>query len=358
MRNSLFREGGPYKTRRTGADQYSMQIPIPKDADGRIARECPQADCSPGYFKLKLGTGITEGQQIAYCPYCHHGAEPSDFGTKEQIRYAKDVMMREAHEGIGRMLKDALDLGPSGRRKMGGGPISMELRYEPGSRPHVRRPLEEELLRAVVCPHCGLDHAVFGLATWCSDCGRDIFITHVEAECEVVKRILSDVERRRAELGPRIVARDIENCLEDTVSIYEAVLKALFVRALRQRGVKEQEIRAILGRRIRNGFQNVDRSAEIVERELGIPLFIPAQSGASHKLKHAFEKRHPITHNLGVVDRKYLENALSAEREGREIRVTSDEIKEALDLCLNVVRRLHGRLFPRGTDNSVDAAIT
>jgi hypothetical protein len=304
--------------------------------------------CSPGYFKVTLGTGITEGQKVAYCPYCRREGEPSDFGTREQIRYAKDVMLREADEGIGRTVKDALGIGPSGRRKLGGGLLSMELSYKAGSRPHVRRPVEEELLRAVVCPHCGLDHVVFGLATWCSDCGRDIFMTHVQAECDVVRKMLADVERRRKELGSRIAARDVENCLEDAVSIYEAVLKALLVRLWRQRGEKEEDIQAALGKRIRNAFQNVTRSAEVVEREFGVPLLVPEDPGTLQKLSGTFEKRHPITHNLGIVDRRYLENALSAEKEGREIRVTCDEVEESLSMLFGVLANLHARLFPQG----------
>jgi hypothetical protein len=351
MSNSLFREGGPYKIRKTAAHKYSMQIPIPPDADGRVARKCPEPDCSPGYFKVRLGTGIVECQKIAYCPYCRHGAEPSNFGTKEQLRYAKEVMICEAQEGIGRMIKDTLGFGPSGRKKIGGGLVSMELSYKQGPRLHVQRPLEEELLRAVVCPHCGLDHAVFGLAIWCPDCGRDIFMTHVKAECEVVRKILSDVNRRKMHLGARIAARDIENCLEDTVSIYEAVLKALLIRVLREKGMNEEEIHSILDKRIRNGFQNVDRATEIVKRELGVPLFVSVGSDVSERLKRTFEKRHPITHNLGVVDRKYLENELSAEQEGRDIRVTSDEILEALDITLDVLTDVHSRLFAQEDDN-------
>ncbi len=100
----------------------------------------------------------------------------------------------------------------------------MEMTYKPGHPPSVRKPFEEEIQRDVVCPHCGLDHVVFGLATWCGDCGRDIFLTHVRAEYGVVQKMLGDVVRRQEELGPRVGARDIDNALEDVVSIYEATL--------------------------------------------------------------------------------------------------------------------------------------
>ena len=36
-----------------------MNVPLPEDADGRLARACPHDDCSPGYLKVKPGTGLT-----------------------------------------------------------------------------------------------------------------------------------------------------------------------------------------------------------------------------------------------------------------------------------------------------------
>ncbi len=69
MQSSLFKEGGPFDTKKTGPDQYTMNITIPPNEDGRIARECPNDDCSPGYFKVRGGTGITENQELIFCPY-------------------------------------------------------------------------------------------------------------------------------------------------------------------------------------------------------------------------------------------------------------------------------------------------
>ena len=328
-----------------------MQIPIPNDSEGRIGRMCPRHDCSPGYFRVKLGTGITEGQQVAYCPYCRQEGAPRDFATEEQTRYAKDVMIKEAQQGIEGMIKDAFGIGSSGRRRLGGGLLSMELSYKPSSPSHVQPPHEDVLQRVVMCPNCGLDHAVFGLAFWCPDCGLDIFMTHVGAEYGVVKTMLSDVDRRKTALGARIGARDLENCLEDVVSIYETVLKVLFIRTLRERGKVEDEIQDILKKQVRNVFQNVNRSAEIIEKELGVSLFDPSDAGIREKLTSSFEKRHPITHNLGVVDRKYLEKALSEEREGREINITYTELTESIDIALKVLGSLHGRLFLKDSCN-------
>lgn len=261
------------------------------------------------------------------------------------MRFAKDVMMREAHEGIGRMVKEGLGIGASGRRTLGGGLIKIDLTVKQNGRPMVHRPFHEALQRAVICPNCGLDHAVFGLAVWCSDCGQDIFLTHANAELNVVKTMLSDVGRRRNDLGPRVAARDIENCLEDVVSIYEAVLRAVFSRCLRARGITEDELQSILAKKIANKFQNVRFSGEIVERELGLNPFEGIGEQPLQELIHTFEKRHPITHNLGIVDRKYLERMRSAEREGREVMVSPSEITKAIETSLDVIANLHRGLF-------------
>ena len=157
--------------------------------------------------------------------------------------------------------------------------------------------------------------------------------------------MLSDVKRRENDLGSRVAARDIENCLEDLVSIYEAVFRALFTRCLRGRGVAEEELQSTLAKKIANRFQNVRFSGEIIERELGLNPFETTSEQTLRELVHTFEKRHPITHNLGIIDRKYLERMRSAEREGREVMITPDEITQAIKTVLEIVSHLHGKLF-------------
>ena len=344
MSDKLFREGGPHNVRKTGPDQYSMNVSLPKDEDGRTARECPNEECSPGYFKVKSGTGITDGQEIAYCPYCRNQAEPSDFTTKEQLRYAKDLVLREAHEGIENMLKSALGLDSSGKKKIGGGFLSIEMSMKPGSKPSVRRPFEEEVKRDVICPSCGLDQSVYGLATWCADCGQDIFLTHVEAELSVVRSMFGDVERRRELLGTRVAAKDLENCLEDTVSIFEAVLRVLMKRYQRQVGMTEEEADNFF-KKIGNAFQSVVRSQDVFSTTIGIPLFSESSTDEVDKLAHIFEKRHPITHNLGVVDKKYIEKARTAEEEGKEVLVSARDIEHAITISMKTFSSLHKRMF-------------
>jgi len=344
MSNKLFKEGGPHKIKKTGRDEYSMSISIPTDEDGRTARECPNDECSPGYFKVKGGTGITDGQVVGFCPYCRHEADPNDFVTKEQIRYAKDVVLRKAHEGTENMLKDALGLGPSGRKRIGGGLLSIEMSMKPGRKPIVRRPYEEEVRRDVICPFCGLDQSVYGLATWCSDCGKDIFLTHVDAELSVVQSMLGDVDRRRENLGVRVAAKDVENCLEDIVSIFEAVLKVFVKRYKREQGIVEDDIDRLF-KKIGNAFQNIRHAEDVFTNEVGLTLFDGCTTEQVDELARIFEKRHPITHNLGVVDKKYVEKARTAEKEGKEVLVSIREVREAIETSIKTFKSLHSRMF-------------
>ena len=345
MGRRIFTEGGANKIRRLGPHKYSMSIGVPTDSDGRVAGECPKRSCSPGYFKVKLGAGITGDQEQVFCPYCRRAGEPGEFLSKEQGRYATDTAIQEAQEGIEEALKDALGLGPSGRKKIGGGLFSMEWRYTPGSPPRVRPPVEETLRRDIICPGCGLDHSVFGLAVWCPDCGSDVFMVHVEKEFSAIRDMLGDVDRRRGTLGPRVATRDVENALEDTVSIFEAVLRALTIRFMKEKNKDEAEIEEAFRKRIRNGYQSVGSAADLCGKELRLNLFAGCDRQDVEKLGSAFEKRHPITHNLGVVDRRYLEKARSRELEGHEIRVTTEEVCWAIDLCTGVLRNAHAQLF-------------
>lgn len=341
MNRKLFQPGGPLNIRDMGSDQYQATINLPTDEDGRIARECANGSCSPGYFKVKPGTGIAGKQVSAFCPYCRHEAAPDDFATEEQQRYARDLVMRETYRGIDGMIRDTLGLGQSGRKKLGGGLIAMELSLKSASLPHVQQPVEDEVRRDVVCPSCGLDHTVFGLATWCADCGLDIFLTHVATELAVVRSRVGDVDRRRETLGRRVAAKDLENCLEDAVSIFEAAMKATVRRHLLASGLTPEDVQVRL-KKLGTAFQNVPRTRETLFDLLGISS---TPEVPWDELDASFEKRHPITHNLGVVDRKYIERAQSAEREGGEVRITAEDVCSTLDSVLAAISAVHVQLF-------------
>lgn len=337
MTQNYFREGGPFEARRVDDGHMTFKMSIQTDAHGRIARQCPDEKCAPGYFRVFVDQSSVishddDGEAFVFCPYCGQKNDPGAFWTQQQVQHARDVAMHEVAVAFQNMMKQTL-----------GG--SKHVTYRPGSLRLPNRPFEDEVQRSVKCPHCQLDHAVFGVASWCPECGTDIFMTHVEAEYSVVLTMLSDIERRRESLGSRVAARDLENCLEDTVSIFEAVLKTFVRRFLRQQGKTDDEIEEVLQKKIRNGFQSIDRGEDLAKEYLGAGMLGTLQSNEIGQLRSVFEKRHPIAHNLGVVDRKYIERALAEEQEGRDVLVTEHEIRSACELCLRALSAVHGSLW-------------
>src|SRR5688572_12823686 len=119
-----------------------MSVSIPVDSTGMMGRECPSESCSPAYFKIKPGTGITCDQAIAYCPYCKTTADPGEFSTSAQTEYAKEIAISEAVDGLDDMIKEALGLDSRGKKTIGDGFFSIEMSLSRDRPRQVSRPVE------------------------------------------------------------------------------------------------------------------------------------------------------------------------------------------------------------------------
>jgi hypothetical protein len=111
-----------------------VSVPIPKDAEGFLGRECPQKDCE-GYFKIKPGTGLTGTDLPCHCPYCGRSGPASTFGTKEQIEYAKSIVLGRVADAIRQDLKSMeFEIKPP----RGGFGIGISMKVQPGSPVSIR----------------------------------------------------------------------------------------------------------------------------------------------------------------------------------------------------------------------------
>ncbi len=189
---------------------------------------------------------------------------------------------------------------------------------------------------------------MYGFAIWCPDCGKDIFTTHIRGEIHVIEAIIGDVDRRQQELGKRVAARDLENALEDLVSIFEATLKIEIRRYRKAKGDSDADIDAVM-KKIGSRLQSVSNAVRIAPEFCDGASLFAAGSADESKLNRVFQKRHPITHNLGVVDRKYIERVRSGEAEGTEVRVEKNEIRETAQVTYSVLSEFHSKLFPAAT---------
>ncbi len=151
--------------------------------------------------------------------------------------------------------------------------------------------------------------------------------------------------RRSEELGARVAARDIENGLENIVSVFEASLKALAIRRLMDEGKGSEEIEKIKKRKIRNRFQGYDGALEVCRELFNVNIGPVTDDREEKAFKTTLEKRHPITHNLGIVDRKYLEKVSDLGVEGKDVGLSEDEVVSAIDVMLRIIRRVQSELF-------------
>jgi hypothetical protein len=164
----------------------------------------------------------------------------------------------------------------------------------------------------------------------------------------VITQILSDVDRRRELFGGRVAVKDLENCLEDVVSIFEAVLKLISQRMLACINASVDEKEKFF-KRLRNKFQNPINADSIFAEKFDIEIFKEVGKSAKSHLSEIFSKRHPITHNLGIVDRKYIERSSDTAKEGTEIMVDAAEIKEAIGIIKRVFQYVRNLVLEKST---------
>ena len=333
----LFRSSGPLKVTGRSGDAYDLNISIPLDKDGMMGRRCPNEECVPRYFKLKPGTGITGQPDLqTTCPYCRTSKDPGAFHTPEQIKYAKGLVERQAVDYVNRELERAI----GGRRRViDGGLLSISMELKPARLPNVRRPIEESLRRDLICPECTLHYAVFGLSEWCPDCGNNNFLVHIQQEADLIRKSLQDHERRKEHAGVRVAARDLENAVEDVVSLFEASMKFLYSKEVFRRYPPEERDRLLRTRR--NMFQRLGETRDRLRKDLDIELAALAESDEFKLADGFFERRHVIAHNLGVVDQRFAEKLKAYHLLGKDIEVMPEDVLRILNFVVAGVREFN-----------------
>ncbi len=289
----------------------SISISIPADENGFTGRKCPQPDCEE-YFKIEFGTGCKDEGLPCHCPYCGHTAEHDQFYTKEQIQYAQSVAMRQFTDALHKDLKKMeFDYKPKGAFDIG-----MSMKVKP-SRPtpidyYREKPLETE----VVCAKCTLRYLVYGVFAFCPDCGQHNSLQILDKSLEVVGKMLEMATREEKVLAEKL----IENALEDCVSAFDGFGRELcLVHAHKARNPTKAE---------KMSFQNLKNAlASVLDLfEIDMSAVVTAEEWQAAVM--AFQKRHLVAHNLGVVDQKYLDKTGDTSAVvGRKIGIDIDEVK-------------------------------
>jgi predicted RNA-binding Zn-ribbon protein involved in translation (DUF1610 family) len=327
-----------YRTGKTseGNDQFS--IPLEADEDGMIGRECPNEECQPKYFKMS--TTIPDetskrikdfSQIIVTCPYCGTMDNMQNYYTKSQMEWIKSMILRDAVKSIQDTLKSAFK--PT--RPTTKGMFSISFTYKPGSLPSVRHYVEQNLKRSVACDSCGYNYAVYGISFHCPLCGKGNLIQHLNRSAETIRVLIEESERIGKERGQEVRDQMVGNALEDVITLFETFLKHIYQYEMRCR-LRREEAEAKI-KKVGTTFQRLEGAEKLFSKDLGFELFGKCDQKDRAFLQDQFLKRHVLTHNLGLVDKKYIEKAQAYQKQGAEIDIRPPDVSRALDIVQDIV---------------------
>lgn len=334
-----FKNLGRYKTGGTGS-KMKLSISPPKTRAGRIYRFSPNEDAQPRHFligdvqaeipltdELRSRMKLTPRSKQTVCPYSGTVADDGAYTHPDDkdavVAIASHAVVSDFEDEIARWAKDF------NRRAGKSSFIKMEakVRRTPRPKPRFSR---RDLMRELVCDHCGRDYGVFAIGLFCPDCGAPNVRLHFARECELV----GDQVTLADELDEELAYRLLGNAHEDVLTAFEATQKAVYLHGKHQATSERPKVG--------NDFQNVERATKRFA-ELDLNPFENLTETEMAGLLLNIQKRHIIGHNLGVVDDKFATHAADA-KVGETVHLVGEDIRTFSAICQKVIDTLDGWL--------------
>lgn len=290
-------------------DQFS--IPIPRDENGYLGRECPECE---RYFKITPGTGLSGENLPCHCPYCGHSAAQNQFFTKAQIEYAKSVVINKV---TGAVIKDLKSLEFNHRPK---GPFGIGISMKVEGRPRpIHHYSELELEEEVVCDHCTLRYTVYGTFAFCPDCGQHNSLQILDKNLALAQKQLDLAATVDGDLSTQFVA----DALENGVSAFDGFGREA-CRVFSLKSSEPTKATAI-------SFQNLAGAQKNVLALFGIDITAAVNAADWTFACRCFQKRHLLAHKMGIVDEAYIKATSDSHAAvGRKVSIPSHEVMALL----------------------------
>ncbi len=289
-----------------------ISVSIPADEDRFTGRECPNSKCE-GYFKIEFGTGLSGSELPCHCPYWGHTAVHDHLWTKAQIEYAKSIALRKIAGALHKDLKK-LEFNHKPKGLFG---IGISMKFEPGPPIPIHHYREQRLETEVTCDYCTLRYSVYGVLAFCPDCGQHNSLQILKKNLEVVEKMLD----LAADADTALAEKLVENALEDCVSAFDGFGRELCrVHFAEAADSRQDQVKSL---------QNLSRAQSSLLDLHGFDLisFVTAETWG--KVLIAFQKRHLLSHKMGVIDQEYVERTGdNTAVPGRKVIVRADEVRE------------------------------
>ncbi|MCX6159565.1 MAG: hypothetical protein NTY74_16410 [Ignavibacteriae bacterium] len=287
----------------------TYNISIPTDNQGMAGRECPKCE---KYFKLKPGTGLPTSE--CHCPYCCYKGHSNEFYTKEQIEYAKSIVMNDTKKqimnSIGSMFKSL-------EKETKGSLIQFKVNSNSYSNFPIKWYNEKELETQIVCDNCKLEFAIYGVFANCPDCKRLNAFTIFNKSLEAARKMLEFITNNNFE--DNIKDAQLKMILSECVSSFDGLGKALRLAYPK-----------IFPIQPKNLFQNFLELSSVLKTQLNIDLSEVLED-YSFDFK-MFQVRHINEHNMGVIDDNFAKKVPSLNHLiGRKYKVAITEISAFIE---------------------------
>ncbi|MFO1512399.1 MAG: hypothetical protein U1F83_05715 [Verrucomicrobiota bacterium] len=295
-------------------NRMEVSVELPTDNKGLTARECP--NCKR-IFKVKNGTGLKGKDLPCHCAYCGHVKRHDEFHTKEQVKYAKSVVMRKFTDSLHTQMKKV-----------------KSLKVEVKSPYPIRYYYEKALETDVVCDQCTLVYAIYGEFAFCPDCGSHNSVTILKKNIEFVGKMLSLAEAQEQAMAARLVGDALENLVSTFDGFGREVCSVASPKAVKPAEAKDLR------------FQNLAGTQKRLQQQFGFDLAAFLSPDDWKFICRCFEKRHLLAHKMGVVDEDYLlaTNDYSA-AVGRKVVIVATEVNKFGTLLLQLGERLSKQLL-------------
>jgi len=290
-----------------------IHISIPTDEDGLVGRECPKSACL-GYFKIKLGTGLTGENLPCHCPYCGHTEGQDHFWTEDQIEYARSIMMNEVTKAL---KSDIQEWDRQLKRDTRNSFIKLGMEYKGQSHP-IYRYEEKQLETKITCEVCTLEYSIYGLFAFCPDCGTHNSTQILKKNIELVDKLITlSIQEKDSDLAQMLLVK----ALETAASTFDGFGRA-YCAAHAEKTSDPDKTKNI-------SFQNLPKARASFQKYFGRDFAGSLSTDEWDLAVRSFQKRHLFVHKMGIVDETYKQVSNDSYAIiGRKITVTTDEIQK------------------------------
>lgn len=305
-------------------------VELPTDSNGLTSRECPSCE---SVFKIKFGTGLTEDNLPFHCPYCGHQGNVDEFHTKDQVKFAESIVMNKL---MGALDKDLRKWGNDLERSTKNSLIQLkiDIKRQPQA---IHYYMESELETFVTCEECTLEYSIYGVFAYCPDCGTHNSLQILDKNMELINKMMEFAEKSEdQELSEYLIMDGLENA----ISAFDGFGRAVCF-AFSKKATNEDQAKSL-------SFQSISSARERVLSLFEVDFITTLSHQEWGTVKRCFQKRHLITHKLGVIDKDYIVKADDPTAVlGRKVTVSQNEVLELSILLKKISNELYYGLSKR-----------